>query len=401
MTEASPKSGLSGLKVYLDRRIAIMLALGFAAGLPRLLVFDTLSAWLRESGLSLEVIGFFSLATISYAFKFVWAPLVDRTRIPVLFHLLGQRRSWMLVSQAAIIAGLWAISGADPATQLVLVAVFAALTGFSSATQDIVMDAWRIEVSEDHEQGAMIAAYTWGYRGAIIVAGAVPLILAQSYGWSLSYFVMAGLMFVGVAATLLAPREKAVVARPIPDGGIPYRPLADRLEWGVRLTVLAMGGILVGSGLSARADILALPFSEETAAALKAAWTARGIGLWVQLAGVLVGFAVIVFSAMPIPGRATRPGIFLSHAFGDPLKDFAARYRGSAALIIAVICFYRVSEFTLNIMNPFYIDLGFTLTEIAEVRKIEERCKANGVLDCDVWIQRGNGYHEYVGRGEC
>src|SRR5688500_3177697 len=96
---APRRSALSGLTVFLDRRIAVMLALGFAAGLPRLLVFDTLSAWLRESGLSLEVIGFFSLATITYAFKFVWAPLVDRARIPVLTQLLGQRRSWMLLAQ--------------------------------------------------------------------------------------------------------------------------------------------------------------------------------------------------------------------------------------------------------------------------------------------------------------
>src|SRR5262245_38575657 len=115
MAEVSSKSRFGGLAVYFDRRIAVMLALGFSAGLPFLLVFDTLSAWLRESGLSLEVIGFFSLATLSYAFKFVWAPLVDRAPIPVLSSWLGQRRAWMLIAQVAIIAGLWAISASDPA----------------------------------------------------------------------------------------------------------------------------------------------------------------------------------------------------------------------------------------------------------------------------------------------
>ncbi len=368
-TTAPAKTWKRSLAVYADRRVVVMLALGFAAGLPRLLVFDTLSAWLRESGLSLEVIGFFSLATISYAFKFVWAPLVDRTRIPVLHGFLGQRRSWMLISQAAIIAGLWAISGADPATQLVMVAVFAALTGFSSATQDIVMDAWRIEVSEDHEQGAMIAAYTWGYRGAIIVAGAVPLILAQAYGWSLSYFVMAGLMFLGVAATLFAPRERNLLVRPSGEDA-PHRRTADLLEWGIRLAILAVGAMVVGSGLAARADVLALPFTDETAATIKAIWTAPRTGVWIQLGGVVLGFAIIVLAAWPLPGRRTRPGAYISRAFGDPVKDFAVRYRGSAMLIVGVICFYRVSEFTLNIMNPYYIDLGFTLIEIAEVRKI-------------------------------
>lgn len=370
MAEASSKSRLAGLGVYLDRRIAVMLALGFAAGLPLFLVFDTLSAWLRESGLSLEVIGFFSLATLSYAFKFVWAPLVDRVRIPVLHGLLGQRRSWMLLAQIAVVTGLWAISASDPATNLALVAVFAVLTGFSSATQDIAMDAWRIEVSEDHEQGAMVAAYTWGYRVARIVAGAAPLILAQAYSWSLSYFVMAALMLIGVIATLFAPREKFVQARPIPDGGIPAHPVADRIEWVIRLMILALGALLVGSGLSARADLLASPLPAATGDAFKAAWTARGTGIFLQVLGVAAGFGLIVLAACPIPGRKTRPGIFLAHTFGDPLKDFAVRYRGSAALIVAVICFYRVSEFTLNIMNPFYLDLGFTLTEIAEVRKV-------------------------------
>jgi PAT family beta-lactamase induction signal transducer AmpG len=347
-----------------------MLALGFSAGLPFLLVFDTLSAWLRESGLSLEVIGFFSLATLSYAFKFVWAPLVDRAPIPVLSPWLGRRRAWMLLAQIAIIAGLWAISVSDPAANLGLVALFAVLTGFSSATQDIAMDAWRIEVSEESEQGAMVAAYTWGYRISRIVAGVLPLVLAQAYSWSLSYFVMAVMMSVGIVAVLLAPREPIAKPREIPNAGVPYRPIADRLEWVARLLVLALGALLLGSGLSARADMLALPFSDAAASTLKTIWRAPGIGVWVQLASVIAGFGCIVLAAWPLPGPPTRPGVFLSHAFGDPLADFFRRYKGQALLIIAAICMYRVSDFTLNIMNPFYIDMGFSLTEIAEMRKV-------------------------------
>ena len=363
-------STLKALAVYLERQTLVMLALGFAAGLPFLLIFDTLSAWLRESGLSLEVIGFFSLATLSYAFKFVWAPLVDHARIPVLTAWLGQRRSWMLAAQVAIIAGLWAISASDPAVNLGMVALFAVITGFASATQDIAMDAWRIEVSEEHEQGAMVAAYTWGYRVSRIVAGVVPLVLAQSYSWSLSYFVMAAMMAVGVAAVLAAPREKAQISRAISDAGVPRRAVADRVEWTARILILLVGGLLLGSGLAARADILALPLSAETGAALKAAWRAPGSGVWIQLLGVVAGLGFILLAAWPMPGLRTRPGIFLSHAFGDPLSDFFRRYRGQATLIIAVICFYRVADFTLNIMNPFYLDLGFTLIEIAEMRKI-------------------------------
>ena len=196
--EPARRGVLGAFAVFAERRTAIMLALGFAAGLPNLLIFDTLSAWLRDSGLSLEVISFFSLATLSYSFKFLWAPLVDRAEVPWLTKLLGHRRSWMLVAQAAITVGLLCVAGADPKANLGLVALFAVFTGFSSATQDIVIDAWRIEAADVSRQGAMAAAYQWGYSIARIVAGAVPLILADQIGWHLSYGLMAGLMLIGV-----------------------------------------------------------------------------------------------------------------------------------------------------------------------------------------------------------
>ncbi len=370
MAEATPKSGFAGLAVYLDRRVAVMLALGISAGLPFMLIFDTLSAWLRTAGLSLEVIGFFSLATLSYAFKFVWAPLVDRARIPVLARLLGQRRSWMLLAQLAIILGLWAISISDPLTNLVMVAVFAVTTGFASATQDIAMDAWRIEVAEDNEQGAMVAAYQWGYRIARLIAGIVPLLIAERFNWSLSYFVMAALMLIGIAATLLAPREKAAALRPVADESVPVRPFADRVEWIVRLAILAVGAAVLGSGLAARADLLAFFLPAADGEALKAAWRAPGTGVFIQVGSVVIGFVLFFLAATPLPHKQTRPGAFLERAFIEPFADFFRRYRGEAALIISVICLYRVSDFTLNIINPFYIDLGFSLTELAEVRKV-------------------------------
>ncbi|MCA0200894.1 MAG: MFS transporter [Proteobacteria bacterium] len=370
MAEATSKSGFAGLAVYLDRRVAIMLALGISAGLPFMLIFDTLSAWLRTAGLSLEVIGFFSLATLSYAFKFVWAPLVDRARIPVLGRLLGQRRSWMLLAQFAIVLGLWAISISDPLTNLVMVAIFAVTTGFASATQDIAMDAWRIEVAEDNEQGAMVAAYQWGYRIARLIAGIVPLIIAERFSWSLSYFVMAALMLIGIAATLLAPREKTAALRPVADESVPVRPVADRVEWFVRLSILAVGAAVLGSGLAARADILAFFLPAADGDALKAAWRAPGTGIFIQVGSVVVGFVLFFLAATPLPHKQTRPGAFLDRAFIEPFADFFRRYRGEAALIISVICLYRVSDFTLNIINPFYIDLGFSLIELAEVRKV-------------------------------
>src|SRR5690606_32748426 len=139
----------AGLAVYLERSSIVMVVLGFAAGLPFLLVFDTLSAWLRDEGLTLEVIGFFSLATLVYSFKFLWAPLVARPRVPWRPAHLGHRRSWMLACQLLLIVGLWLIAGTDPTSQRGTMALLAVLVGFTSATQDIAIDAWRIEVVDE------------------------------------------------------------------------------------------------------------------------------------------------------------------------------------------------------------------------------------------------------------
>ena len=210
MTEASqdtvPKP--SAFRTFFNRRMLVMLGLGFSSGLPFMLVFDTLSTWLRDSGLSLEVIGFFSLATLSYSFKFLWAPLIDRTTVPGLTKLVGHRRSWMLVCQAGVILGLWLISGSDPVRNLPLMAAFAVAVGFISATQDIVIDAWRIEVSEEHELGATAAANAWGYRASMVISGAAPLLLAEAYNWNVAYAAMAAMMAIGVVSVIFAPREK-------------------------------------------------------------------------------------------------------------------------------------------------------------------------------------------------
>src|SRR5262245_28087072 len=211
-----------------------MIALGFSAGLPYYLVFDTLSAWLRASGISLEVIGFFSLVTMIYAFKFLWAPLMDRARVPFFTAWLGHRRSWMLVCQCLIMLGLWLVAGTNPAAGLTAVAVFAVLVGFSSATQDIAIDAWRIEAADISRQGAMAAAYQWGYRVATLVAGAVPLLLADAYGWNLSYAVMAALMTVGVVGVMAAPSGTRHTIRSVHAEDIPRAPITEGLEWAVR-----------------------------------------------------------------------------------------------------------------------------------------------------------------------
>ncbi len=363
------QSQAGGIADFFQRRVLVMLALGFSAGLPNLLIFDTLSAWLRDEGVSLAVIGFFSLATLAYSAKFLWAPLVDRTHIPVLTGWLGHRRSWMLAAQIAIMIGLWLISGQSPAENLGAMAAFAVFVGFSGATQDIVIDAWRIEVAEDRQQGIMAAAYQWGYRIAMIVAGAVPLVLAQAYSWNLSYAAMALLMGIGVIAVLFAPREAKHTIRPIHTAGVPSNPLAEAGEWIVRGALFIASALVAGAGLSGDPAPMTLIFGAE-AFGLSAIWKGTPYSVFLQVGAVVLGLGVIALACAPLPGTRTRPGLYLGASFGAPLKDFFQRYAGIAGLILALICLYRVSDFVLNVMNPFYLDLGFSKIEIAEVRKV-------------------------------
>ncbi|QIF80428.1 MFS transporter [Brevundimonas sp. 'scallop'] len=370
-----PAGRFGGLAVYGERRVFIMLLLGFSAGLPNLLIFDTLSAWLRESGQTLEVIGFFALATLSYSLKFVWAPLIDRTSVPGLTRLLGHRRAWMLVTQAVIVFGLWSISTLNPANALIAVAGFAALVGFFGATQDIVIDAWRIEAADDSRHGAMAAAYQMGYRVAMIVAGAVPLVLADLYNWNLSYAVMAALMGFGIAGVLFAPREKAHSIRAIPVGDVPSRPGFEVIEWIVRLAIIGVAAMVLGSGLTGQSGPLNALFGlfglgAEGKAAVASALSAKPEGVYLQVGLVFLGLAVMVLACWPVPGVKTRPGAYLAGSFGEPVVDFYKRFAGVATLILALICVYRLADFVLNIMNPFYLDLGFSKTELAEVRKV-------------------------------
>ena len=374
-TKERPANRLGGLAVYGERRVGAMLLLGFAAGLPNLLIFDTLSAWLRDAGVTLEVIAFFGLATLTYALKFVWAPLLDRTSIPGLARLLGHRRSWMLATQGLIILGLWLISGSNPATSLMAVAGFAVLVGFFGATQDIAIDAWRIEAADDSRQGAMAASYQLGYRIATIVAGAVPLVLAELYSWNLSYAIMAALMGIGVLGVVLAPREQQHVVRPIPVGDIPSRPPLEVAEWIVRLALIAAAAVVIGTGLTDKPDALLWAFGglfdAPTTAAVTAGLENKELtGVLIQFAYVIGGFAILTAACWPVPGVRTRPGAYLAGSFGAPLMDFFVRFGKLALPILALICLYRLSDFVLNIMNPFYLDLGFDKVEIAEVRKV-------------------------------
>jgi PAT family beta-lactamase induction signal transducer AmpG len=229
-------SWLVSLQVYKELTTLRMVLLGFSAGLPLLLVFGTLSFWLREAGIDRTTIGFLSWVALAYAFKWVWAPLVDRMPLPGLTTRLGRRRGWLLFAQVWVMAGLVGMALTDPQQDLPRLVLFALLTAFASATQDIALDAYRIESASEEKQAALAAAYQTGYRIAMIWAGAGVLAIAAHFDpdeatyqfspWTWAYVAMAASMLVGVLTVLLSrePARFAGVEKPAPDS-------TDRLPW--------------------------------------------------------------------------------------------------------------------------------------------------------------------------
>ena len=205
---------VASLQVYCQKRILAMLALGFSAGLPLLLVFGTLSFWLRKEGIDRATIGFISWVALFYGLKFLWAPLVDHLRLPLLSRLLGQRRSWLLLAQLGVLLSLFAMGSVNPQDNLQHLILLALVVAFSSATQDIALDAWRIESAPVEQQAAMAASYQLGYRLGMILAGGGAFTLAHFYGWSIAYQVMAGFMLVGVVTSLLVAEPTRAVVSP-------------------------------------------------------------------------------------------------------------------------------------------------------------------------------------------
>jgi PAT family beta-lactamase induction signal transducer AmpG len=203
MTKTIFHNWKTSFQIYKNPKVLAMLFLGFSAGLPILLVFGTLSAWLNSEGIDKTTIGFVSWVALAYGLKFVWSPLVDRLPLPLLTRMLGQRRSWMLLAQIGVITGLLALSMYDPKTSLASIVAFAVLTAFSSATQDITIDAWRIEAIEDEYQGAMAGTYQLGYRIGMILAGSMAFVIADFYSWSIAYQSMAIFMLVGIISTFI------------------------------------------------------------------------------------------------------------------------------------------------------------------------------------------------------
>ncbi|MEG0822363.1 MAG: AmpG family muropeptide MFS transporter [Burkholderiaceae bacterium] len=315
---ATPHTGwLATLRVYARPATLRMFFLGFSAGLPLLLVLGTLSFWLREAGIDLKTIGFLSWVGLAYGLKWLWAPLVDRLPLPLLTRLLGRRRGWLVATQLALVGAIAAMAFTDPQLDLQRLAWLALLTAFASATQDIALDAYRIESAPVEEQAALAATYQTGYRLAMIWAGAGSLAVAASvatsstayehWPWTVAYLTMAASMSVGLITVLLSPE---------PQPRTPAETLAREAEF-----VAKVG--------ACRQRHPALP-------------------------RLLARFAVWFYDAAVCP--------FL---------DFFVRYHWHAVAILALIATYRISDIVMGVMaNPFYRDLGFTKEEVAAVSKV-------------------------------
>lgn len=280
-----------------DKRMALMLALGFSSGLPFLLVFGTLSAWLREAGVSRTEIGFLSYVALAYTFKFLWAPFIDAFDVPGLSRLVGRRRAWMLVAQVAVALGLIGIALSNPATSLLVTVACAFLVAFAAATQDVVVDGWRIDVAPTSRQGMMSAAYQLGYRLALICSGAGALYIADFVDWRSAYLAMAGLTAIGIVACLLSPdpkREGAEDAAVKPKtwslASALYEPLADlfRRKGATLVLILALVSLYrlpdFVAGVMANPLYIDLGFSKSEIASVSKLY-----GVWIGILGAFCG----------------------------------------------------------------------------------------------------------------
>jgi|SRR5579884_2542135 PAT family beta-lactamase induction signal transducer AmpG len=280
--------------VLTNRRVAVMLPLGFASGLPLALTSGTLQAWLTVAGVDLRTVGIFTLAGLPYAMKFLWAPLMDRFALP----WLGRRRGWMVVTQFGVAAGLIAMGVTGPSDHPWALGVLALAVAFMSASLDIVFDAYRTDVLQPQERGFGAAVWVNGYRLALVVAGALALILADSIGWRDTYWLMAGLMTAGVATILLSPE-------PADPGAIP-RSLAEAV-WGPITEFFSRPEAVVFLLL-----IVLYKAGDAFAATLSTAFLIGGIGFTATDVGLMrgVGIAATLLGALAGGVAMARMGLF-------------------------------------------------------------------------------------------
>jgi PAT family beta-lactamase induction signal transducer AmpG len=336
MSSPARTSSLASLaQVFVSARIAAMLGLGFASGLPLALSSGTLQAWLTVEGIDIKTIGVFALAGLPYTFKFVWAPLLDRFEP----RFLGRRRAWLLITQLLLAAACWAMASFDPKGSIGMLGVIAVAIAFLSASQDVVFDAYRADLLEPAERGAGAAVSVLGYRLAMLVSGGLALILADQWlGWPNTFRAM-GVLFVAMAGiTLLAPRTR-VDAAPLESDA--------RREWTGFVAMLVAGG-------------LAWWVLSSVTGALLPDKPGRFQKLGADTVSLLGAFAAALLAAR----RAGFP------SFVEPWDAFFSRRRAIA--LLALIVLYKLGDaFAGSLSTAFLIrGAGFTATEVGAVNKV-------------------------------
>lgn len=365
------------LTAFSSRKTGIMLIYGMASGLPYALLLGTLYAWLGETGVDLETMGVFSLIGLAYAFKFLWSPLVDRGRIPVLWRL-GRRRSWLVPIQALVGLVLIALSAMDPQTSIGLFSLLAGIAAFASATQDIVIDAWRVEVADEEAPLEVLSSvYQLGYRLAALAGGALALIVAARTSWPTVYFGFGVFMLLVMATSWLAPDtswdeelegEAALAAHPL-SRKVRYGAIGVvGLLWGWALvTVMVFMVRSLGADPAARPDptefikfygppiVIATVVVPAILAAVLDGWRRRGKNL-------------------ADAAEAGAPRRFLDHVYTaliEPLAELVGRLRWAAILVLAIVLSYRLTDSIWGpFALPFYLqELHYTNDEVALASK--------------------------------
>ena len=342
------------LLIYKDIRVVRLLILGFSSGLPILLIFSTLSLWLKSAGIDRSTITLFSWAGLAYSFKFLWAPVIDKIPIPILSDKLGHRKSWLMLSQLLLIKLLIILGFIDPKHNLILMAIIIVCIGFCSATQDAMVDTYRIESAPQELQSAMSGTYIVGYRLGMIVAGAGSLFLASFFGaeeqfynvsaWQKTYIIMAVLQSIGLICVLMSPEP--------PSKRIILENFGDRLKLINVFFVSISIFILIYNVFPI------IKFEDPLI---------KGIFIGLKVLTGLSGM-IIIFTFSTRVNYVKKDVIYST--FWDPITSFVKKYGSIAIVILVIIGLYRIADIVMGVVaNLFYSDMGYTLNQIATISK--------------------------------
>ncbi len=327
-----------------------MIMLGFSSGLPILLVFSTLSVWLTEAGVERSTVTLFSWAGFAYAFKFLWSPLVDKVTIPVFLNL-GHRRSWLLLTQFLIIFSLVLTSVNDPQNNIIITAVCITLVAFFSATQDIIIDAYRIESIDKKLQGSLSSMYIAGYRIGMLVGGAGSLWLASYWGsenyehdvWKKVYLSMSLLMFIGVIANLISKEPKR------------KRNFTRKTNLHVKFFLSIMISLLIFIYIYSYLDN---PFSGPMLSFFYAI-------LKLIFCFICSGLFLLFLVKLKFQSKS-----IIKESYFNPIKNFVVKYGKVAVIILLLISLYRMADVVMGVMaNIFYLEKGYSINQIATYSK--------------------------------